>query len=52
MKTKNKSWYCNFEDEIAKLESLIDEMKKKNLLIKNELFIIFLSSTKFHLKKQ
>lgn len=38
MKTKNKSWYCDFEDEIAKLESLIDEMKKK-ITIQNELFI-------------
>lgn len=50
MKTKNKSWYCDFEDEILKL-SLIAEMKKKKT-IKNELFIIFLSSTKFHLKEQ
>jgi len=36
MKTKNKSWYCDFEDEILKL-SLIAEMEKKKLLKMNSL---------------
>jgi hypothetical protein len=41
MKTKNKSWYCDFEDEIAKLESLIAEMKKKKNLLKMNSLLYF-----------